>query len=142
MSPSQILAPVAESAFRRPSTLHGSRIDSPARRWVRWMAKVGLKDMSFVWVAVAAELVRWLVGLGGYSGTSRLVFFNIFIILTATSWLGRKTPPMFGDYEAQRHWMELTIHLPVREWYYYDLPYWGLDYPPLTAYVSWMCGIV
>jgi alpha-1,3-glucosyltransferase len=49
---------------------------------------------------------------------------------------------MFGDYEAQRHWMELTIHLPFRQWYTYDLPYWGLDYPPLTAYVSWICGIV
>jgi alpha-1,3-glucosyltransferase len=47
---------------------------------------------------------------------------------------------MFGDYEAQRHWMELTIHLPLREWYTHDLPYWGLDYPPLTAYVSWICG--
>ena len=43
---------------------------------------------------------------------------------------------MFGDYEAQRHWMELTIHLPTREWYRYDLQYWGLDYPPLTAYAS------
>ncbi len=49
---------------------------------------------------------------------------------------------MFGDYEAQRHWMELTRHLPTRLWYAYDLQYWGLDYPPLTAYVSWLCGIV
>lgn len=49
---------------------------------------------------------------------------------------------MFGDYEAQRHWMELTIHLPISQWYTYDLRYWGLDYPPLTAYVSWICGIV
>ena len=47
---------------------------------------------------------------------------------------------MFGDYEAQRHWMELTIHLPVQQWYRYDLQYWGLDYPPLTAYISWICG--
>jgi len=23
---------------------------------------------------------------------------------------------MFGDFEAQRHWMELTINLPVNEW--------------------------
>ncbi|OJT15238.1 Dolichyl pyrophosphate Man9GlcNAc2 alpha-1,3-glucosyltransferase [Trametes pubescens] len=49
---------------------------------------------------------------------------------------------MYGDYEAQRHWMELTIHLPVRQWYTYDLQYWGLDYPPLTAYISWLCGIL
>ena len=49
---------------------------------------------------------------------------------------------MYGDYEAQRHWLELTIHLPTRQWYTYDLQYWGLDYPPLTAYISWLCGIV
>jgi hypothetical protein len=44
---------------------------------------------------------------------------------------------MFGDFEAQRHWLEITLHLPVREWYFYDLPYWGLDCasapsPPLS----------
>lgn len=48
--------------------------------------------------------------------------------------------PMHGDFEAQRHWMEITTHLPVSSWYFYDLPYWGLDYPPLTAYHSWMAG--
>jgi alpha-1,3-glucosyltransferase len=38
--------------------------------------------------------------------------------------------------------MELTIHLPIGDWYYYDWEYWGLDYPPLTAYISWICGIL
>jgi len=47
---------------------------------------------------------------------------------------------MYGDFEAQRHWMELTIHLPVSLWYFYDLQWWGLDYPPLTAYHSWLLG--
>ncbi|KAK9472520.1 ALG6, ALG8 glycosyltransferase family-domain-containing protein [Dipodascopsis tothii] len=65
-------------------------------------------------------LFRFAVGLGSYSGA--------------------QTPPMFGDFEAQRHWMEITLHLPVRKWYWYDLPYWGLDYPPLTAYHSWALG--
>ena len=46
-----------------------------------------------------------------------------------------------GDFEAQRHWMELTVHLPIGDWYWYDLEYWGLDYPPLTAYISWICGV-
>lgn len=45
-----------------------------------------------------------------------------------------------GDFEAQRHWMELTVNLPIGEWYYYQLQYWGLDYPPLSAYQSWLCG--
>ena len=47
-----------------------------------------------------------------------------------------------GDYEAQRHWMEITYHLPKGEWYWADLEYWGLDYPPLTAYVSLFYGWV
>eukprot|EP00668_Euglena_longa_P014795 GGOE01018821.1.p1 GENE.GGOE01018821.1~~GGOE01018821.1.p1 ORF type:complete len:510 (-),score=135.54 GGOE01018821.1:321-1850(-) len=59
---------------------------------------------------------------------------------------GEAMPPMYGDYEAQRHWMELTTALPVKDWYTNttdnDLQYWGLDYPPLTAYHSWLCGIV
>lgn len=54
--------------------------------------------------------------------------------------LGFDTPPMYGDFEAQRHWMEVTTSLPVSQWYFYDLGYWGLDYPPLTAYHSWLLG--
>ncbi|SJL03724.1 related to Probable dolichyl pyrophosphate Man9GlcNAc2 alpha-1,3-glucosyltransferase [Armillaria ostoyae] len=70
----------------------------------------------------ATTLIKLLVGLGPYSGQG--------------------TPPMYGDFEAQRHWMEITLHLPPREWYWYELEWWGLDYPPLTAYVSWLCGFV
>jgi alpha-1,3-glucosyltransferase len=47
---------------------------------------------------------------------------------------------MHGDYEAQRHWMEITTQLPVSQWYFHDLEWWGLDYPPLTAYHSWLLG--
>ncbi|KAL9002190.1 MAG: hypothetical protein Q9188_004870 [Gyalolechia gomerana] len=71
---------------------------------------------------MAVGLFRWATGFWGYSG------FN--------------TPPMHGDLEAQRHWMEITIHLPMSQWYLYDLQYWGLDYPPLTAYHSWLLGKV
>lgn len=49
---------------------------------------------------------------------------------------------MYGDYEAQRHWMEITTHLPISQWYFHDLQWWGLDYPPLTAYHSWVLGKV
>jgi len=59
---------------------------------------------------------------------------------------GENQPPIGGDYEAQRHWMEVTVHLPIREWYSQtmsnDLLYWGLDYPPLTAYVSRGIGLL
>lgn len=55
-------------------------------------------------------------------------------------------PPKYGDYEAQRHWMEITLHTPIREWYV-DTPsnplmYWGVDYPPLSAYQSYLSGLV
>src|SRR5690348_2416449 len=61
------------------------------------------------------------------------------------SMAGQSTPPMYGDYEAQRHWMEITLNLPISEWYHNttqnDLLYWGLDYPPLTAYLSFLFGL-
>ncbi len=56
------------------------------------------------------------------------------------------TPPAFGDYEAQRHWMEVTTRLPLGRWYG-DWPpenpvaWWGLDYPPLSALQSWVHGL-
>mmetsp|Transcript_9394 Transcript_9394/g.22318 ORF Transcript_9394/g.22318 Transcript_9394/m.22318 type:complete len:208 (-) Transcript_9394:412-1035(-) len=59
---------------------------------------------------------------------------------------GEHTPPMYGDYEAQRHWMELTLHTSPRDWYRNttknDLQYWGPDYPPLTLYLSYLHGAV
>uniref|UniRef100_A0A915PDJ5 Alpha-1,3-glucosyltransferase n=1 Tax=Setaria digitata TaxID=48799 RepID=A0A915PDJ5_9BILA len=75
-----------------------------------------------------------------------MLFFAISlqIALSSGSYSGRATPPMYGDYEAQRHWMEITYHLPINQWYVNssdnDLNYWGLDYPPLTAYHSWFLG--
>lgn len=36
--------------------------------------------------------------------------------------------------------MEITTQLPISQWYFHDLQWWGLDYPPLTAYHSWLCG--
>lgn len=77
-------------------------------------------------VVLAAIAVRCAVGLHPYSGAGK--------------------PPMYGDFEAQRHWMEITTSLPLGDWYrnteQNDLQYWGLDYPPLTAYHSWVCGKV
>jgi alpha-1,3-glucosyltransferase len=62
------------------------------------------------------------------------------------SWSGYQTPPKYGDFEAQRHWMEITVNLPVTGWYTEsydnDLDYWGIDYPPLSAYTAWALGKV
>ncbi|XP_078249070.1 dolichyl pyrophosphate Man9GlcNAc2 alpha-1,3-glucosyltransferase isoform X4 [Pogona vitticeps] len=77
-------------------------------------------------VALLGLIVRWTVSLGSYSGAGK--------------------PPMFGDYEAQRHWQEITYNLPIKHWYFNtsdnNLQYWGLDYPPLTAYHSLLCAYV
>lgn len=61
-------APFGVNDIPRPSTLHNSRMDGPARRWVRWMAKMGLKDAVVPSIMFVALTARWLVGLGGYSG--------------------------------------------------------------------------
>ncbi|KAF7299547.1 Glycosyltransferase family 57 protein [Mycena chlorophos] len=136
ISPTRRLASLAEESqhVKAPTPLSASMIpEEPlpprereqehamARRWVRWMHKRGVKSWVLPTALLASTCVKLAVGLGSYSGEA--------------------TPPMFGDYEAQRHWMELSIHLPFSRWYTYDLQYWGLDYPPLTAYVSWLCGL-
>ncbi|XP_029473336.1 dolichyl pyrophosphate Man9GlcNAc2 alpha-1,3-glucosyltransferase isoform X3 [Rhinatrema bivittatum] len=40
-------------------------------------------------------IVRWSVSFNSYSGAAK--------------------PPLYGDYEAQRHWQEITYNLPVSE---------------------------
>uniref|UniRef100_A0A672MYC9 Alpha-1,3-glucosyltransferase n=2 Tax=Sinocyclocheilus grahami TaxID=75366 RepID=A0A672MYC9_SINGR len=86
-----------------------------------------MENWSLISLCVLLGLTsRWTVSFHSYSGAGK--------------------QPMFGDYEAQRHWQEVTYNLPVHEWYFIttnnDLNYWGLDYPPLTAYHSLACVYV
>ncbi|XP_074817704.1 dolichyl pyrophosphate Man9GlcNAc2 alpha-1,3-glucosyltransferase [Natator depressus] len=86
-----------------------------------------MEKWSLITITVLLGLiVRWSVSFGSYSGAGK--------------------PPMYGDYEAQRHWQEVTYNLPIKEWYFNtsdnNLQYWGLDYPPLTAYHSLLCAYV
>jgi hypothetical protein len=96
------------------------------------------KHPMLVMTVCIAVAFRCAIALGPYSGLYHRIVL-LFRYLT-----GMSTPPMYGDYEAQRHWMEITYHTPVREWYWTtannNLSYWGLDYPPLTAYHSWIMG--
>lgn len=89
-----------------------------------WILRKGTTT-TFLCISLFAILLRFCVSLHPYSGAG--------------------TPPKYGDFEAQRHWMEITTNLPVKEWYFNssnnDLRYWGLDYPPLTAYQSYFHGI-
>ncbi|XP_050079088.1 probable dolichyl pyrophosphate Man9GlcNAc2 alpha-1,3-glucosyltransferase [Anopheles maculipalpis] len=76
-----------------------------------------------------------------------IVAAGLFLRATVSlhSYSGQNKPPMYGDFEAQRHWQEVTVNLPVSDWYRNtsdnDLLYWGLDYPPLTAYHSYLVGL-
>jgi alpha-1,3-glucosyltransferase len=86
-----------------------------------WFSNLSSAKSTAIAVSILfAMLVKWSVALNSFSG------FNV--------------PPMHGDFEAQRHWLEITTNLPINMWYFYDLHYWGLDYPPLTAYHSWVLG--
>lgn len=89
-------------------------------------------------ILMIAGLFRWAVGLWGYSGT---LHHDLFMFFSLTC-QGSGEPPLHGDFEAHRHWMEITNHLPMSLWYFHDLEYWGLDYPPLMAYHSWLMGKV
>lgn len=84
-----------------------------------------------------------------FRGAGLLTLLGVLVLRCSValfSYSGEKTPPMHGDYEAQRHWMEITHNLPTKEWYFNtsrnDLMYWGLDYPPLTAYHSKLFGYI
>ena len=74
---------------------------------------------------------------------------TILLLLTARALIslfgysGESSPPMYGDFEAQRHWMEIARQsAPPRvcQWSDNDLLYWGLDYPPLSAHLAWLLG--
>lgn len=91
--------------------------------------------VAFFWPVKSANISQWI--------TLPVILMIAFLFRWTTAlwpYSGQAAPPMHGDFEAQRHWMELTINLPVTHWYWHDLQWWGLDYPPLTAYHSWILG--
>ena len=61
-----------------------------------WIVHKGI-GLAFISIAAFGMLVRLGVSLHPYSGA--------------------QNPPKYGDFEAQRHWMEITLSLPVRDWY-------------------------
>lgn len=114
--------PTPKLTASSPHTTHLKSIfkNSPAYDLLHYFEKAPDQWAARYILVLSSIILRTAVGLGGHSGY--------------------KNPPMYGDFEAQRHWMELTIHLPTSDWYFFDLQYWGLDYPPLTAYHSWILG--
>jgi alpha-1,3-glucosyltransferase len=97
------------------------------------------------------DVLQWLMPLSPSSQASRqvafvmLVHFVLRVLVALSPHSGQGQAPRWGDFEAQRHWMEVTRHVPLSDWYAGRLPgneltHWGLDYPPLTAAVSWLHG--
>lgn len=111
-------------AAQRPATDTTTRSSSKSCRRQDEDA-AGIQSSAKVALLSSLILLRILVGFHHHSGENNY---------------HGKIDGFGGDYEAQRHWMEITYHLPIGQWYSYDLAYWGLDYPPLTAYVSYVCG--
>ena len=116
---------------------------SKTRRTTKTTTENNNADAAAVAVATTTTtllLPRWVL--------PSLLAFAVFVRVAVSThgYSGEGTPPMYGDYEAQRHWMEITLHAPLSSWYVHtadnDLKYWGLDYPPLTAYQSYLYGAV
>ena len=84
-------------------------------------SQVFFLSLSIHFIAI---LIKTLVGRFGYSGEG--------------------DSPRYGDFEAQRHWMEITINIPVQDWYTNTAlnrgDYWPLDYPPMSGYHSYLLG--
>jgi len=66
---------------------------------MRWLHKNSMKVYAVPSSVAAPLLVKLCISLRSYSGQG--------------------APPMYGNYETQRHWMELTIHVLPRQWYTY-----------------------
>ncbi|EGV60095.1 ALG6, ALG8 glycosyltransferase [Yamadazyma tenuis ATCC 10573] len=107
---------VSKSPVAKPSPF----VDAPVFELLHNFQKAPDQWAARYIIIITAIIIRSAVGLGSFSGFQE--------------------NPINGDFEAQRHWMEITTHLPINQWYFFDLQYWGLDYPPLTAYHSYLFG--
>jgi hypothetical protein len=56
------------SSSKSPSS--SKEEESPIKRWVSYMAKAGLRQWTVPAGLLIVGLLKWVVGLGGYSGTS------------------------------------------------------------------------
>jgi len=63
--------------------------DSYIHSTITYIEKGLNRSIAVVFVVLLLTFLRTTQGLGSYSGMGH--------------------PPMYGDFEAQRHWMELTV---------------------------------
>ena len=81
-------------------------------------------------------------------GPSGVLLFAVLIrVLVSTPYptAARASPRCSGTTRRRGTGWEVTLNTPLSQWYVHtkvnDLQYWGLDYPPLTAFQSWICGV-
>ena len=89
---------------------------------LRGFERTGQQAFILPAILLFVYIIKLSVGLGSFSGEGKA--------------------PLYGDLEAQRNWLSVTLHRPIAEWYYYRLDHWGLDYPPLTAYHSLLMAFI
>lgn len=85
-----------------------------------------------------------------HSTTLLLLLLLISLVARGTialgTFSGHNNIGIWGDYECQRHWMSVTTNNPSNEWYHstykINRTHWPLDYPPLSAHHSYLCGRV
>jgi alpha-1,3-glucosyltransferase len=96
-------------------------------------------QMSYGSIAIATAKLRSLETQTTLVSTIAVAILLRAFVATLT-YSGEGIAPKFGDFEAQRHWMEITTGVPISRWYFFSPEYWPIDYPPLTAYHSWLVG--
>jgi hypothetical protein len=60
-------------------------------------------------------------------GLAFLLPFTLKSLVSLGSFSGKDAPPRYGDFEAQRFWMELTLNEGIKKWYYTGEDWWQLD---------------
>jgi len=58
------------------------------------------------------------------------------------SYSGEADYPHYGDLEAHRNWMSITLNRNIRNWYeeIEEESWWRIDYPPIATYLSYIFG--
>uniref|UniRef100_T1JQD0 Alpha-1,3-glucosyltransferase n=1 Tax=Tetranychus urticae TaxID=32264 RepID=T1JQD0_TETUR len=111
---------------------------------------IGRMDSFLIPSIILNFMLRWLISRFSYSGN----FLYIHFLCSLLSYYLKSqipNPAYYSNYIFQELgiivWLTgITYNLQPSEWYKNstdnDLLYWGLDYPPLTAYHSWVNGFI